>query len=128
MAALVNRRISHSRVHLHGDFRCSLDDSFPKESVDVADPQEERANARLIRFLETRVQERDLLQEDVHEKRKNNPQDTFQHFNYGCTYSNFNVVFSENHFRNILVELERENTSLKYNNNEQQQTVRLHIL
>lgn len=55
------------------------------------------------------------------------PQCIFRRFNYSCNCSDFNVVFSENHFRNVLVELERENTSLRYNNNEQKQTVRLHI-
>lgn len=33
------------------------------------------------------------------------------------------IIFSENNFRNILVELERENISLKYSNNKQKKMV-----
>lgn len=44
-----------------------------------------------------------------------------------CNCPNFDVMFLENHFRNILVELEHENTSLRFDNNEQKQIVRLCI-
>lgn len=36
------------------------------------------------------------------------------------------IIFSENNFRNILVELERENVLLKYSNTEQKKMVRLY--
>ncbi|XP_071638039.1 uncharacterized protein [Temnothorax longispinosus] len=73
----------------------ALCDPFPKASV--ADPQDERANARLMRFLETRIRKRDLLQEDLHEK--------------------------QNHFRNILVELEHENAFLRRENSQQKEMI-----
>ncbi|KMQ87408.1 kinesin-like protein kif23 protein [Lasius niger] len=68
-----------------------MGDSFP--NTKLTDPEDEQATAKLMRFLETYIQRRDLLQKDVHKK-----QDTF---------------------RNILVELECENESLRYCNNEQ---------
>ncbi|KAL6441806.1 hypothetical protein ACFW04_002323 [Cataglyphis niger] len=50
-----------------------------------------------MQFLETYIQGRDLLQKDVHKK--------------------------QNNFRNILVELERENISLQYSNNKQKKMI-----
>lgn len=37
------------------------------------------------------------------------------------------IIFSENNFRNILVELERENVSLRYCNSEQKKMVHNYI-
>ncbi|KAG5342720.1 KIF23 protein, partial [Acromyrmex heyeri] len=74
---------------------CSLDDSFPK--TDATDSQDERAIVELLRFLEMRIQRKDLLQEDVSEK--------------------------QNHFRNMLVKLEHENTCLRHDNNEQKKII-----
>ncbi|XP_018317203.1 uncharacterized protein [Mycetomoellerius zeteki] len=73
----------------------ALDDSFPK--ADATDPQNEQTIVELSRFLETRIQRRNLLQEDVSEK--------------------------QNHFRNILVKLEHENTCLRHDNNEQKKII-----
>lgn len=73
MAALVNLgyRVNlylHDHASLHRDFLiCSLGNPFPE--ANVADPQDEQAIVRLMRLLETRIQRRDLLQEDVREKR-----------------------------------------------------------
>ncbi|KAL6259806.1 hypothetical protein P5V15_009717 [Pogonomyrmex californicus] len=72
-----------------------LGDSF----FETNDPQDENAVMNLIQFLETRSQYRDLLQEDVHEK--------------------------QNHFRNMLMEVEHENASLKCCNNEQKKKIRI---
>ncbi|CAL1682505.1 unnamed protein product [Lasius platythorax] len=72
-----------------------MGDSFP--NTKLTDPEDEQATAKLMRFLETYIQRRDLLQKDVHKK-----QDTF---------------------RNILVELECENESLRYCNNEQKKMI-----
>ncbi|XP_018058878.1 PREDICTED: kinesin-like protein KIF23, partial [Atta colombica] len=74
---------------------CSLDDSFLK--TDATDPQDERAIIELLRFLEMRIQRRDLLQEDVSEK--------------------------QNHFKNMLVKLEHENTCLRHDNNKQKKII-----
>ncbi|XP_011051518.1 PREDICTED: kinesin-like protein KIF23 [Acromyrmex echinatior] len=73
----------------------TLDVSFPK--TDATDPQDERAIVELLRFLEMRIQRKDLLQEDVSEK--------------------------QNHFRNMLVKLEHENTCLRHDNNEQKKII-----
>ncbi|XP_018355123.1 PREDICTED: kinesin-like protein KIF23 isoform X2 [Trachymyrmex septentrionalis] len=72
-----------------------LDDSFPK--ADTTDPQDEQASVELLRLLEMRIQRRDLLQEDVSKK--------------------------QNHFRNMLVKLEHENTCLRHDNNEQKKII-----
>ncbi|XP_036148312.1 kinesin-like protein KIF23 isoform X2 [Monomorium pharaonis] len=73
----------------------ALDDFFPK--VNAPDPQNKRAIVRMIRILETRIHKRNLLQEDVLEKQE--------------------------YFRNILVELENENVSLRHDNNEQKKVI-----
>lgn len=65
-----------------------LDDPFP--NLELTEPNNERVIAQLIQFMEKRMQNRDLLQEDVDQK--------------------------QNNFRNILVELEREKASLKRDN------------
>ncbi|XP_029672347.1 kinesin-like protein KIF23 isoform X7 [Formica exsecta] len=73
-----------------------MGDSFPKTKL--IDPEDEQVTAKLMQFLETYIQRRDLLQKDVHKK--------------------------QNNFRNILVELERENVLLKYSNTEQKKMLR----
>lgn len=45
-----------------------MGDSFP--NTKLTDPEDEQATAKLMRFLETYIQRRDLLQKDVHKKRK----------------------------------------------------------
>ncbi|KAL6441805.1 hypothetical protein ACFW04_002323 [Cataglyphis niger] len=72
-----------------------MGDSFPKTKL--IDPEDEQVTAKLMQFLETYIQGRDLLQKDVHKK--------------------------QNNFRNILVELERENISLQYSNNKQKKMI-----
>ncbi|XP_029672342.1 kinesin-like protein KIF23 isoform X2 [Formica exsecta] len=72
-----------------------MGDSFPKTKL--IDPEDEQVTAKLMQFLETYIQRRDLLQKDVHKK--------------------------QNNFRNILVELERENVLLKYSNTEQKKMI-----
>ncbi|KAM0724569.1 Kinesin-like protein KIF23 [Formica fusca] len=73
-----------------------MGDSFPKTKL--IDPEDEQVTAKLMQFLETYIQRRDLLQKDVHKK--------------------------QNNFRNILVELERENVLLRYSNTEQKKMLR----
>lgn len=47
-----------------------MDDSFP--NTKLIDPKDEQITTKLMRFLETYIQRRDLLQKDVHKKRINN--------------------------------------------------------
>ncbi|XP_011876469.1 PREDICTED: kinesin-like protein KIF23 isoform X2 [Vollenhovia emeryi] len=63
----------------------------------MAGPQNEQAIPRLIRLLETRIPRRGLLEEDLREK--------------------------QDHFRNVLVEMERENAFLRYDNVEQNKLI-----
>ncbi|XP_011705387.1 PREDICTED: kinesin-like protein KIF23 isoform X2 [Wasmannia auropunctata] len=85
MAALVNLETRISRL------------SDPLSEANVVDLQDERTIVRLIRLLGTRIQKRDLLQEDVCKK--------------------------QNHFRNVLVKLEHENAFLRHDNNEQKKII-----
>lgn len=64
-------------ITLHGDFFvCSLGDPFPE--ANVSDPQDERTIVKLMRFLETRIPRRELLQDSVREKRMNSLRCIFQ--------------------------------------------------
>ncbi|XP_025268620.1 kinesin-like protein KIF23 isoform X1 [Camponotus floridanus] len=73
-----------------------MDDSSP--NTKPIDPKDEQIITKLMRFLETYIQRRDLLQKDVHKK--------------------------QNNFRSILVELEHENASLRYCNSEQKKMLK----
>lgn len=70
------RLCDHAFTYIAHFLICSLDDLFSK--VSVADLQDEQAIVKMIRFLETRIQKKDLLQEDLHEKRMNDPLFIFQ--------------------------------------------------
>lgn len=76
-----------------------MDDS--SSNTKPIDPKDEQIITKLMRFLETYIQRRDLLQKDVHKK--------------------------QNNFRSILVELEHENASLRYCNSEQKKMVHNYI-
>lgn len=47
-----------------------MGDSFPKTKL--INPEDEQVTAKLMQFLETYIQRKDLLQKDVHKKRTNN--------------------------------------------------------
>lgn len=109
-----------------------MDDS--SSNTKPIDPKDEQIITKLMRFLETYIQRRDLLQKDVHKKRINNFIYYFQSDIVCNVYllmyilKLYNkIIFSENNFRSILVELEHENASLRYCNSEQKKMVHNYI-
>ncbi|XP_078035417.1 kinesin-like protein KIF23 isoform X2 [Augochlora pura] len=89
----------------------SLGGPFP--NTDLTNPHNDEVITTLMRFLETRIQKRNILQEDLKQKR-----------NYMLMLNEFLIflktnerfIFLETNFRNMLLKMERENTSLRIEN------------
>lgn len=82
--------------------------------MEMTSPHNDQVITNLMRFLELRIQKRNLLQGDLQQKRM------FLHKRMGIFRISIkkliNKIFSEKNFRNMLVKVERENVSLKIEN------------